>query len=228
MNVLRRPLFRLAAAMLLAFALLAATASTPAAAEEGSWEVLFDGTSTDHFRNYRQDSISDGWKIVDGALVRAAKGAGDIVTKDEYGAFELELEFRISPGGNSGVMYHVTEDNPRPWHSGPEIQIQDNVDGHDPQKCGWLYQLYTTETDATKPAGQWNRLRVLITPEKCVHYVNGTKYFEYVKGSEDWDRRVAESKFSKFEDFGEATRGHICLQDHGDEVAYRNIRIRRL
>jgi len=200
----------------------------PVWAAEPDWEILFDGTSKENFRNYRKDTISDGWKIIDGALVRAEAGAGDIVTKKEYGAFELELEFKISPAGNSGVMYHVTEDNPAPWHSGPEIQIQDNEKGHDPQKCGWLYQLYSADVDTTKPAGAWNTLRVVITPDHCAHYVNGTRYFEYDKGSEEWDRRVAKSKFAKFEDFGEASRGHICLQDHGDRVAYRNIRIRDL
>ncbi|MEM9587300.1 MAG: DUF1080 domain-containing protein [Planctomycetota bacterium] len=194
----------------------------------GQWQALFDGSSTDHFRNYKKDTISGGWKIVDGALVRAEKGAGDIITKEKYEAFELELEFKISPAGNSGIMYHVNEDNPRPWQSGPEIQIQDNKDGHDPQKCGWLYQLYTTDVDATKPAGEWNKLRIVITPEKCQHFVNDTLYVEYVKGSDDWKKKVAASKFSKFKGFGEPTEGHICLQDHNDEVAYRNIRIRRL
>lgn len=192
------------------------------------WHALFDGTSTDSFRNYKKDTISDGWKIVDGALVKTRKGAGDIVTKKKYGAFELELEFKISEAGNSGIMYHVTEENEKPWHSGAEIQIQDNVDGHDPQKCGWLYQLYAADIDATKPAGQWNKLRIVISPKKCEHYMNGKKYVEYVKGSDDWDAKVAASKFSKFANFGKATEGHLCFQDHGDEVAYRNIRIREL
>jgi hypothetical protein len=201
-------------------------------ADDG-WTVLFDGSSTEHFRKYQEEGIGDGWKVIDGALTRVKTGdsrkrVGDLITKEKYGAFELELEFKISPEGNSGVMYHVTEDNPRPWHSGPEIQIQDNDKGHDAQKCGWLYQLYSSDVDATKPAGQWNKLRIVITPERCAHFINGVKYFEYVKGSDEWDQRVAASKFAKFEAFGKATRGHICLQDHGDVVAYRNIRVRRL
>lgn len=223
-------MLRLFSVGLAAFALAApAVAKDDAAKEkEPEWQVLFDGESKDSFRNYRQDTISDGWQIIDGALVRAGDGAGDIITKDQYGAFELVLEFKISPAGNSGVMYHVTEEGGAPWHTGPEVQIQDNVKGHDPQKCGWLYQLYEADVDATKPAGEWNELRLVITPEKCAHYMNGVKYFEYDKGSEEWDRRVAKSKFSKFENFGEASRGHIALQDHGDRVAYRNIRIREL
>lgn len=215
--------------------LIALLLCVPAAAQDDAanesdakWQVLFDGESKENFRNYRKETISDGWKIIDGALVRAGDGAGDIITKDQYGAFELILEFKISPAGNSGVMYHVTEQGGAPWHTGPEVQIQDNVKGHDPQKCGWLYQLYEADVDATKPAGQWNELRLVITPEKCAHYMNGVKYFEYDKGSDEWDRRVAKSKFSKFENFGEASRGHIALQDHGDRVAYRNIRVREL
>lgn len=199
-------------------------------AEESSagWKLLFDGKSTAGWHNYKKQGaeVGPGWKIENGALTRADKGAGDILTNDEYDAFELKLEFNISPGGNSGVMYHVKETEGAPWQTGPEIQIQDNKDGHDPQKCGWLYQFYSTDKDATKPAGEWNELRILITPEKCEHVMNGVKYFEYVKGSDDWNERLAKSKFKAFANFGKPTNGFICLQDHGNLVAYRNIKIR--
>ncbi|MBM4089622.1 MAG: DUF1080 domain-containing protein [Planctomycetes bacterium] len=190
------------------------------------WKLLFDGQTTAGWRNYRQTRISDGWKVEDGALTRVAGGAGDIITVDQYAAFELCLEYRIAKEGNSGVMYHVTEAESDPWRTGPEIQVQDNKDGHDPQKSGWLYQLYRSDTDATKPVGQWNQLRILITPAKCEQYMNGVKYCEYVKGSADWDARVAASKFGKMPAFGKATSGHICLQDHGDRVSFRNIKVR--
>ncbi len=192
------------------------------------WKLLFDGKTTAGWRNYKKDTVSDGWKVKDGALTRADKGAGDIITKDQYGAFELSLDFNIEPGGNSGVMYHVQETGKTPWQTGPEIQIQDNKDGHDPQKAGWLYQFYSSDKDATKPAGQWNTLRVVITPEKCEHYMNGVKYFDYVKGSADWNARLEKSKFKAFPDFGKPTSGHICLQDHNNLVSYRNIKIRDL
>jgi hypothetical protein len=192
------------------------------------WVLLFDGKSTDGWRNYRRDGIGPGWQVREGALVRAEKGAGDIITRKQYSAFELKLEYRISPGGNSGVMYHVTEQEDTPWKTGPEIQVQDNVDGHDPQKSGWLYQLYASETDATKPAGEWNELRILITPQQCEQYMNGVKYCAYVKGSDDWNERVTKSKFGKMPHFGKPTEGHIALQDHGNEVAYRNIKIRAI
>ena len=198
------------------------------AEKAAGWSLLFDGTSTDQWRNYKKDGISDGWVVKDGVLTRAKKGAGDIITKQKFAAFEIVLDYKISAGGNSGLMFRVTEDGDRPWHSGPEIQIQDNKDGHDPQKAGWLYQFYSTEKDATKPAGEWNTLKVLITPERCVHTMNGTKYVEYVIGSDDWNAKLAASKFSKFPGFAAAAEGHICLQDHGNEVSFRNIKIREV
>jgi glucose/arabinose dehydrogenase len=198
------------------------------AEKKAGWKLLFDGKTTKGWRNYQAKGISDGWKIVNGALTRAGKGAGDIITAKQYDSFELSLEYNISKGGNSGIMFHVDEKGKRAWHSGPEIQIQDNVDGHDPQKSGWLYQLYSSKDDSTKPAGQWNQFRMTITPKQCAIYMNGLRYARFVKGSEDWKKRVAKSKFSKYATFGASTTGHICLQDHGNLVAYRNIKIRNL
>jgi hypothetical protein len=198
------------------------------AEQKAGWKLLFDGKTTAGWRNYKKPTIGDGWKVANGELTWAGKGAGDIVTADQYDSFEFKVDYNISNGGNSGLIYHVTEEEAAPWQTGPEIQIQDNKDGHDPQKAGWLYQLYAAETDATKPAGEWNELRILITPEKCVQYMNGVKYVEYVKGSPDWDERVAKSKFGKFPNFGKATRGYICLQDHNNPVSFRNIKVRRI
>jgi len=223
-------------AFALAFSLLPVAALSALAAaplnqltedeKAAGWKLLFDGESTAGWRNYQKPDASPNWKVVDGALTMSQKGAGDIITVDQYGAFELSLEYNISPGGNSGVMFHVQETGKTPWQTGPEIQIQDNVAGHDPQKAGWLYQFYKADVDATKPAGQWNELRIVITPEKCEHFMNGTKYFEYVKGSDDWNKRLAASKFSNYPDFGKSDSGHIALQDHGNLVSYRNIKIR--
>lgn len=202
------------------------------------WKMLFDGKSTDGWRNYKKDKVSDGWKIVDNALIRESKGAGDIITKEKYKYFELMLEYKISEGGNSGLMFHVTEDNPNPWQSGPEIQIQDNVAGHDPQKAGWLYQLYKPtapkwakeagELDMTRPAGEWNQLFVRIAPNQCEVSMNGGVYYQFKLGSKDWNDKVATSKFAKLEGFGKAGTGHICLQDHGNLVSFRNVKIREL
>lgn len=196
--------------------------------KKSGWELLFDGQSADQWRNYRKDELGKGWEIRDGLLMRAKGGAGDIITREEFGEFELSLEYRISKGGNSGIMFHVTEQAGAPWQTGPEIQIQDNKDGHDPQKAGWLYQLYKADTDATRPAGEWNHVHLRVTQQQCEINMNGVRYARFVKGSADWNRRVAASKFSKFPLFGKPTKGHICLQDHGNPVAFRNIKIRRL
>ena len=189
------------------------------------WKLLFDGKSTVGWKNYNKTTIGPGWKVENGELVRGTEQGGDIVTTDKYDKFELSLEYNISKGGNSGLMFHVEETTNPPWHTGPEVQIQD-VGGRDPQKPGWLYQLYQSETDAAKPAGEWNQLKILITPEKCATWMNGKLYYEYVKGSKDWDERVAKSKFAKMPNFGKPTTGVICLQDHGNAVSFRNIKIR--
>jgi hypothetical protein len=204
--------------------------------KKAGFKLLFDGKTTDGWRSYKQQQISDKWQAVDGALTRAEKGAGDIITKDQYSAFELLIDWKISPGGNSGIMFHVTEEGDTPWMTGPEIQVQDNKGGHDPQLAGWLYQLYQPPkdpktgkpVDATKPAGEWNSMRILIAPpgQKSEIYMNGVKYAEFVKGSDDWNQRVAKSKFGQMKNFGKPTRGYISLQDHGDDVAFRNIKIR--
>jgi glucose/arabinose dehydrogenase len=217
------------------------------AEKRGGWTLLFDGKTTNGWRNYKAENISGGWVVKDGAIERAEKNAGDIVTSEQYENFELSLEYRISKGGNSGVMFHVTEDGAQPWHSGPEVQVQDNVDGRDPQKAGWLYQLYkpmkpawatqfenqvgfkgSDMDDATRPAGEWNLLYLRISPKQCEVAINGVSYYYFNKGDDEWNKRVAASKFAAFPNFGKANIGHICLQDHNDPVAYRNIKLRVL
>ncbi len=199
---------------------------TPEERKEG-WHLLFDGKTLNGWHNFRRSDVRPGWQVQNGALVCAdPKNAGDIVTIGQYDWFELSVDFKMTPAGNSGIMYHVTNDGSTVWQTGPEIQLLDNKEGKDPNKAGWLYQLYTTDTDATKPVGEWNRLRVLISPEKCEHVMNGVKYFEYVLGSEDFKERVAKSKFGKMPYFAKSNIGYIALQgDHG-QVSFRNIKIR--
>lgn len=206
------------------------------AEKQAGWSLLFDGISAENFRNFKKEGISDGWVIEDGVLIRKNQGAGDIISKNEYSAFELMLDYKISAGGNSGLMFHVTEEEDTPWKTGPEIQIQDNVAGHDPQKAGWLYQLYqppedpvtSKVVDATRPAGEWNQLHILISPNQCEINMNGVRYARFQKGSDDWNKRVEASKFSAFKNFGKPEKGSIALQDHGNVVAFRNIKIRDL
>ncbi len=217
-------------------ALFAEDNTLTASEKKAGWKLLFDGKSADSFRDYKSDTLSPGWVIKDGAITKSDK-ASNMITKEKYGSFELSLEYRISKGGNSGLMFHVTEEEKMPWQTGPEIQIQDNVDGHDPQKSGWLYQLYqpapdkvTKEIpDATRPAGQWNQIQLRVTPAGSEINMNGIRYAQFKKGSDDWNKKVAASKFAKFEKFGKAAAGHICLQgDHGGDIAFRNIKIREL
>jgi glucose/arabinose dehydrogenase len=213
------------------------TANSVLRAEDGSlshaesqsgWKLIFDGKTMTGWRNFKKDSVSDGWSIVDGALTRSGNGAGDIMTDAQYEDFELSIEYKISKGGNSGIMFHVDESaKSAPW-SGAEIQVQDNVDGHDPQKSGWLYQLYEAKEDSTRPAGQWNQMHIRISKDQSVVSMNGIRYYRFKKGSDEWKQKVAKSKFADTPGWGEATKGHIVLQDHGNEVAYRNIKIREL
>ena len=214
--------------------------------KRSGWELLFDGTSLEGFKGYQQDTPGAGWQVIDGAIVRT-EAAGDLLTKEMYDSFEIQLEYRISKAGNSGLMYHVSEDGKRPWYSGPEVQIIDNDAGKDGQKAGWLYQLYEPHekkwvmriekaaglpvkelVDATRPAGEWNHLYLRVTPGSSEVCLNGVSYYKFVVGNDDWNKRVAKSKFSKFEQFGKAGNGHLCFQDHGDEVAFRSIKVRRL
>jgi hypothetical protein len=160
--------------------------------------------------------------------------AGDIVTSNKFDWFELQLDYNISEGGNSGIMFHVTDSGRAVWATGPEFQLEDNAKAADQIRCGWLYQLYQPEIDpktgkpldATHPAGQWNHVRLLISPGKCEHEINGVKYFEYVLHSDDFNARVAKSKFARMTNFAKVDLGYISLQgDHG-AVSFRNIKIR--
>lgn len=197
------------------------------------WQLLFDGKdASQSWRGYKKDKLPDGWVAKDGALVRE-KGGGDIITKDQFDSFEFSVDWNITEGGNSGVMFKVKETDGPPWSTGPEAQIQDNAKGKDPQKAGWMYALYPAKVDTTKPAGEWNTfvLKCQKTPAgtyKCEHTMNGTKYVEYEIGSDDWNQKVAKSKFGKMPEFAKAAEGHIALQDHGDKVSFRNIKIRKL
>ena len=195
--------------------------------KKAGWKLLFDGKTLDGWHNFKEAGVKPGWQVKDGALVCVdPHNAGDIVTADKYEWFELEVDYNISKGGNSGIMFHVTDEGGTAWQTGPEIQLLDNKDGKDPNKAGWLYQLYTTDKDATKPAGEWNHLRILLSPDKCEHVMNGEKYFEYVLGSDDFKKRVEKSKFGKMPHFAKSPTGYLALQgDHG-QVSFRNIKIR--
>jgi hypothetical protein len=207
------------------------------AEKAAGWVLLFNGKDFTGWHNFKKEGVRPGWQVKDGTLACVdPHQAGDIVTTDKFGWFELELDYNISEAGNSGIMYHITDAGGAMWATGPEFQLEDNVKAADPVRCGWLYALYqppidpaTGKTlDATKPVGEWNHVRLVISPKKCEHYINGVKYFEYVLGSDDFKERVAKSKFAKMPGFAQAATGYIGLQgDHG-QVTFRNIKIHPL
>lgn len=198
----------------------------------GEWRPLFDGKTTTGWREFGKQTISPGWQVIDGTLVRAANGAGDIITTDQFRSFELELEWNVSEGGNGGIFYRATEQADTIWKAAPEMQVLDDArhrDGKSPlTSAGANYALHPAPRGAVRPAGQWNAARLVVNGEHVEHWLNGVKLLEYDLGSADWRDRVAKSKFSTMPLYGTAKQGHIGLQDHGDRVAYRNIRIRVL
>lgn len=218
---------------LLAGALFLTAANCMSAQTSSEWITLFDGTSTSAWRGYLKPDLPAGWRVVDGALTRVAEG-GDIITRDQFDSFELELEWKVAPGGNSGIFFHVQEDSTLRWpyESGPEYQVLDNQahrDGLDPRtSAGSNYALHAPANDATRRPGEWNQARIVVNGSHVEHWLNGEKLLDYELWSDDWAQRVAASKFKDMPAYGRARTGHVSLQDHGDWVAFRNIRIRRL
>lgn len=195
------------------------------------WRLLFDGRTTEAWRGFRRDNMPDGWQVVDGTLARVGSG-GDIITVEQFDNFELALDWRVESGGNSGIFFHVSEDARYVWETGPEMQILDNAghaDGQNPlTSTGSNYALHAPTRDVARPAGQWNSVRLIVRGNHVEHWLNGEQIVVYELGSEEWKALVAASKFRDMPGYGQARRGHIALQDHGDPVQFRNIRIRPL
>jgi hypothetical protein len=209
------------------------------AEKQAGWKLLFDGKTMNGWRGYKMDKMPPGWSVENGALVRVKGGAGgkgagggdDIVTADSYANFELSLEVKIVRNGNSGVLYHVSEEPVTAWHYAPEVQVLDNSSHPTRDKRQYFaacYDLYAPSKDTSRPIGQWNELRVLVNGAKVEHWLNGEKVTEYELWSEDWKERVARSKFKDKPKFGTFKSGPICLQDHSDRVEFRNIKVRVL
>ena len=209
------------------------------AEKQAGWRLLFDGKTTEGWRGYRMNTLPPGWKVSDGVLARVSGGAGgkgagggdDIVTTEEFENFDLCLEWKIVAKGNSGVLYHVSEEPVTAWHYAPEVQILDNTahpTRNPKQLAGACYDLYAPAKDATKPLGQWNHMRILVQGAHVEHWMNGEKIVEYALWSADWNRSVAASKFKSHPKFGTFRKGPICLQDHSDRIEFRSIKIRPL
>ena len=207
----------------------AAPDASPAPTSAADWRPLFDGKTTAGWRGYHQKTAPAGWQAVNGALTRVS-GGGDLITVDQFDNFELELEWQIAEGGNSGIMYRVSEEGEEAYYSGPEFQVLDNArhaDGKNPlTSAGSAYGLYAPVKDVTRPIGEWNAARIVLKGNHVEHWLNGVKVVEYELGSADWEQRVAPASSRSGPATARAPKGHIALQDHGSRVAFRNIRIR--
>ena len=195
------------------------------------WRLLFDGETTAGWRGFKSEACPAAWKVEDGALVLRGSG-GDLITNEAFDDFELMLDWKIVAGGNSGIFFHVTEDRDFVWQTGPEMQILDtqrHYDGKDPKtSAGANYALHAPPFDATQPVGHWNRVRLRVVGPRVEQWLNGELQCSYERWSDEWNALVAASKFASMPDYGQRKQGHIALQDHGDEVAFRNIKIRDL
>jgi hypothetical protein len=223
----------MALALVAGIAIVSAQApNTLTAAEKADgWRLLFDGKSLSGWRGFKSPTPPAGWKAAGGELVRQGPG-GDLMTVEEFGDFELRLEWKVQKNGNSGIMFRVTGEGGQTYETGPEFQILDNAghrDGKDPMtSAGSNYAMHPPVRDVTRPVGEWNDVRLIVRGAHVEHWMNGVKLLEYELWSPDWDARVKASKFGKIPMYGRARRGHIVLQDHGDPVWFRNVKVRAL
>lgn len=213
------------------------------AEKEAGWMLLFNGHDVGKWRGYNKSTCPKGWDVVEGTLHcngsgRGEAGAadgGDIIYPEEFQNFELTLEWKISDGGNSGILYLATElPSKTIWQTAPEMQVLDNTkhpDGRDGlHSAGALYDMIGVPADKVKPVGQWNQVKILVYKGLVEHWLNGEKVVEYHLWTPEWEAMVAKSKFPQYNpDWAKIPqKGLIGLQDHGDDVWYKNIKIRKL
>ena len=211
-------------------------------ASEGSeWITLFDGSSLDQFTGFKADKPGDAWAIEDGVLYfQGTKkkeenlSGGDLVTKESFGDFHLKVEWKISEKGNSGIMFHVVDNGEydATYQTGPEYQLLDN-DGHRDGKIithrtANLYDLIASEAEPVKPVGEWNLTEIIVHNGELEFYLNGVQTVKTTLWDDAWNKMVAESKFKDMPDFAKYKEGKISFQDHGDDIWFRNIEIKRL
>ncbi len=208
-------------------------AAGSASAADATVRTLFDGTKVEGLRGYKGLAWADcAWVIENGTLktVPGAKKKCDLVTSESYADFDLSFEWKVSPGGNSGVMYDVTETNPESFHTGPEMQLLDDdkhSDGKIPNRTsGSLYALIAPTGKTLKPVGEFNQARLVKKGRKVQHWLNGVKVVKYELGSPALTALIADSKFKGMPRFAQEGQGHIAFQNHGEEIWFRNIRIK--
>jgi len=208
--------------------------ATPLTADQraAGWRSLFDGTSTSAWRGYKSQTFPAGWKIVDGVLTKTGS-VDDIMTRDQFGNFQLALDWKLSPAGNAGIFYRGTEEYDHIYWSAPEYQLLDDAGHPDAQSrltaAGANYALNPSPAGIVKPADQWNSTLIVVNGNTVQHWMNGQKLLEYELGSPDWEAKVKASKFVAYPNYGRAKRGYISIQgDHEGSLALRNIRIREI
>jgi hypothetical protein len=205
--------------------------SLTATEKAAGWKLLFDGKSLAGWRAYQSETPPAGWTAANGELSRTGDG-GDLMTVEQFDNFELRLEWKITENGNSGIIYRISTDGPFTYSSGPEFQILHNAGHRDGKNAltsaGSNYAVNPPIRDVTRPVGEWNDVRIVVNGNLVEHWMNGVKLLDYEIGSADWEARVKASKFAKMPWYGRAKRGYIALQDHGNLVTYRNIKIRPL
>jgi hypothetical protein len=214
--------------------------SMSALAETTDWQVLFDGTSMAQWRSYGESSPAKEWQIIGNTLTLVLDKSTDkhrdrtLISKETYTDFELELEWQISSGGNSGIFYRVQElqGENNAYKTGIEMQVLDNQlhdNGKNPlTQAGAVYGLYAPYKNAVKRVGEFNEVRIISKDNQVEQWLNGVLVVKFEVGSADWNRRLKNSKFAEWPHFAVHQTGHIALQDHSDRVSFRNIRIRRL
>ena len=199
--------------------------------QQAGWRLLFDGQSLAQWRSYQEDEVNDGWAIENGCLTRVGWG-GDIITREQFGDFELKLEWRISEAGNSGIFIRGDESGRSIHHTGFEMQVLDNVghsDSEDPShRAGAYYDMIAPDHDTTKPVGFWNQVHIIANGSDVEFWLNGRQTASFSQGSPEWRALYQASKFTDRPKYGTLLKGHIGLQDHFDKVWYRNIRILQL
>lgn len=207
------------------------------------WKLMFDGKTTKGWHKYGGNPVGSAWKVKDGELYLDTtikenwqiKDGGDIVSDEEYENFHLKLEWNIAKNGNSGIIFYINEDKSKykwPWETGPEMQILDN-NGHPDAKiikhrAGDLYDLITVSKETVRPPGEWNLAEIKCLNGKLDFYLNGENVISTTLWDDAWKKLVAGSKFKNMPGFGTYKKGRIGLQDHGDKVRFRNIKIKQL
>jgi hypothetical protein len=223
---MKRLVLGLALSLSLVGTVMAAPNELTPAEKSAGWKLLYDGKSLVGWRGFKTPAPDKGW-TADGALSPDAKTSKDIITRDQFENFELTWQWKISPKGNSGLMFHVLEVGEETYQSGPEYQILDNAHGEKPpERAAALYALYPPSQDVSKPVGEWNQSRLVVDHGKVQHWLNGVKVVEYEIGSADFKARVAASKFKQWPQFASGKSGHIALQNHGNPVWFRDLKIR--